>query len=534
MNYFLEKENTGNYFATISNDKFSKEALDYIAEFDKYLRINQKLSGINIIDMIYSVEKDNINIDSFLEGSDKSLARTLHLALMYEFDVQIGIGSRGCKSYVIEDLFDSIDSYNVNDGEGTGALSLLCFSGAVGLSNNVMIKDDKVRLGIARVYFMTLQHEEDPVSDYFLSSDDVNGYLCAYSRSQIIQRSDEFKAGFEHSINVPEEIKKITSPDFFTLEPKDQDTLLRSLFKRMNEDTKVEYGEGIFTPFAMMALAARWPVEHIRTTLILGGDVNHAIKESEQVIRVILDISGLDHDEIAEKSKNICMLALLPYPQIFKSKYPGEILPIDIAFTVNDREGSNDYSFPYYSGIGFDVLSSEMGLTHNFVRSMSNDYGYGADLIVNAISKSEPDGYTLNMLSKGTSGISSSDANEVISRIIPGIKEGHPAVQVRDLLWIEETVRIVDNDNLKFEYNKAIIDHASINTNYANQEPIPSMLFSKNISREFMADYIMSSNINIDERIMRSGGFKPSDLAKNWKSVDPGVKSRVIQKDLGM
>ena len=534
MNYFLEKENTGNYFDTISNDKFSKEALDYIAEFDKYLRVNQKLSGINIIDMIYSVEKENINLDSFLEDSDKSLARTLHLALMYEFDVQIGIGSRGCKSSVIEDLFDSIDSYNVNDGEGTEALNLLCFSGAVGLSNNVMIEDDRTRLGIARVYFATLQHYEDPVTRDFLSNDDTNSYLCAYSRSQITQKSDEFKINSEYNNNIPEEMKSITTPDFFTLDQDDQSKLLKDLFERVSLNTEAEYGENTFTQFTMMALAARWPIEHIRTTLILGGDMDHAIREAQQVIQVILDIAGLKPSEINEKSKNICMLALLPYPQLFKEKYGDEVLPIDIAFTVNSREGSNDFSFPYYSGIGFDILSSEMGLTHNFVKSMSRDYGYRNDFIVDAISKSQPHGHALNMLSKGKSGISSDDVNEIISRIIPGVKENHPFVQVRDLLWIEETVRIVDNDNLKFEYNKAIIDHASINTNYANQEPIPSMLFSKNISREFMADYIMSNNINIDERIMRSGGFKPSDLAKNWKSVDPGVKSRVIQKDLGM
>lgn len=516
------------YFKTVVNSSLGQELADHLERLVCHIEENAGVDRAHILDMFYSDACTFEILKEFLDESDRNLDRSLFAILINDFKAthENDEDSKNKINKILEvsSLYDH--AYIDNNGEPSSEGVLIEF-GMAGIYHSILTSDDEVNKKCSKIIYDVIRNEERAEVEYASNVSEFIAKIMVSARYMSISEERPY-SDVMNAMRLPKWLDIITSEDFLSMSEEDQ-----SLAVEDASSAALCINGDAFGIDEYKMLAARWPVEFIRSRLIAGDDPSELCELSTTLIGTLLKKAELSQSEIGEISENIKKSALFPFPKDFEKVFGCNLLDVNI---VNDAiyvdHEDDDRSFPYWLGIGFhDELNSSFSVAKTV--DVFYSYGYEKTEKFDAIIRdSMKDDCFSELLCKHSLIDKPHIYINYLLVYLNGLEERDQQICDTGLKAIYQSVCSRDNDAVSLAYNRAVLN--SFLGCPENIEKDLSISIPSEAVKAEAVRIILSENIRVSKSLIRSGGFTPHDFSKGWKGARSDTKKSFIMNDLGM
>ena len=516
------------YFKTVVNSSLDRELIDHLERFVFHIEENAGVDRAHILDMLYSDACTFEILKEFFDELDSNLDRSLFAILINDFKAthENDEGSKNKINKILEvsSLYDY--AYIDNNGEPSSEGILIEF-GMAGIYHSILTSDDEVNKKCSKIIYDVIRNEERAEVEYASNVSEFIAKIMVSARYMSISEERPY-SDVMNAMRLPKWLDIITSEDFLSMSEEDQ-----SLAVEDASSAALCINGDAFGIDEYKMLAARWPVEFIRSRLIAGDDPSELCELSTTLIGTLLKKAELSQSEIGEISENIKKSALFPFPKDFEKVFGCNLLDVNIvndAICVDNENDGRD--FPYWLGIGFH---NELNSSFSVAKTVDIFYSYNYEKTEEfdaIISDNMKDFYFSDFLCKYALLDKPDIYIKHLSAYLNGLdKRGRHASDI-GLKDIYGSVCSRNNDMISLAYNRAVLSSFSSCPESLEKDLMLSIP-SEAVKAEAVR-IILSENIRVSKSLIRSGGFTPHDFSKGWKGARSDTKKSFIMNDLGM
>lgn len=528
------------YFATIEDHRFDKKFAQYLESFKQYLMDEFKIKNDFIIQMIYSKEAKGIDIIDFLEDQFEDNNRNLMYLLLREFDVISGLTPGSNASSVISSLFNYEHTLYKSSDQ---ADEFLRNHGCAGLVNTFPVDCLMTRFELASLLYSDIRHEEYFNDDGLSGTADITDYLKSSARRICVHESSQSESSSFTDINPHSTIASMSSPDFLKMSVSQQSEIIDQFINDVYNDDDLHKDSS--PEVYLKNISSVWPVESMRARIISGQSIETVIQNGEQLVRLLLDKSDINKNEIEETCRHIMMSALAPFPEIFKEVFEGSLPPSYIfrQTHLNARDFVGDIVFEI--GLGFNFNAGSIGLASGSIRAL-NEYGdFGKKIMLEMIGENGLSSSSIEDLSYKTSSVDGELFGEIVAHWLNSLQKietGEGITQeiaVRKismaLLTISDTGKELfsnKNEAIIESYNNALL-FALTTEGVRNNYHLDFKFSNNEEKKKFVEKSIIEKNM-INKSVIEAGKFSQSDFSRVWNKVSAEHKKIIFSNDLGL
>lgn len=527
-----------NYFRTVDEKQLDNEFLIYLNDLMSYMNEELGIRDNYIIDMIFSKGCSFNSMADFFENSDRDLNRTLLAIVLKEFDYSYAKAvNRHNHLQHIYNVFSMLDyAYLETNGEPVvGALLSRC--GISGVYNSFSVKDDQLKKDLVRILYPIIRYEELTDSNIQSPLSLLISRLMISAREMSISDTSSYSE-VGHELDLPSSIKVIFLEEFFSASKSLQSSIINEAAINSIESagSKIVTRESIASDYKI--LAARWPVEFIRSRVIAGDDPVKACEKASSVISILLENAEIYGSELEEVMVNIKKSALFPFPDDFKKVFGDNFLDMDIAINSIKINDSNEFmdedlrSFPYWVGVDFTHESISGAMTSRSVDAF-HAYNYPQKLdFKQAVVENMNRFYFSYQVMRGSLLDDPETYSDLLDIYLDRISKDNPGAFSSGLKNIHNTILNRAVDSLSTKYNDFILKFFLDYPDYCDKN-LKLVIGNDDIKRNTI-NLINKLDIPLTGHLIRAGKFSPGDFTDKWSKTESHIKKLFMNNDLGI
>jgi hypothetical protein len=529
-------------FSRFNDSDFEPAFIEYAKSFRSYLISEFDVEETNLLDMIYSESvKESMDIESFLDSQDENLNRTMLYALLHEFDIEVGLGTRGSGERVLCRLFAGENDYIYKDHENIS--DVINEAGLSGLMHSLAVRNSVIKHEMTCLNYSDVQSYEPFLSDRYGWSDNALIYLNASARNTIFFKK-EFDVNVinDDGLYIPEELAALSSPDFYRLSESVQESYLSKALDRLDEiecDAQEESENP--DPIDLIKLAAEWPAEYGRACLIKGMHAGDVVPMVSQLSSTLLKRAGFPQSYRDRISDIIVKRMLFSFPEEFKAFFP-ELPPLEDCMSKNVfvEPGSKLINDLLSKTVKLDLSwnSGIMGYSHKIV-SIARENGYKVEDVLPHIKMSDnPSTLNMSCLIKNMDEIGKPAVVYIISKWLDALAAQDKTLSTPTLSATTSSISTLEDKVLFEKFNERLLLLAikHMDSNYATEKVTQGayFLFKDDDHKKAFIHEVVNSEHGVTPAIIELGRFSQKDFAEYWGLLSSRSKRSFIGNDLSL
>lgn len=529
-------------FGRFNDSDFEPAFIEYAKSFRSYLVEEFDVEETNLLDMIYSDGVKAIpDIESFLSSQDENLNRTMLYALLHEFDIEVGLGTRGSGEHILYRMFAGENDYIYKDYENIS--DVINGAGISGLMHSLAVRSSDIKHEMTCLNYSDIHRSEPFLSNRFGWSDNALTYLNASARNTVILNK-EFDVDDinDDGLYIPDELAALSSPDFYRLSESAQESYLSKALDRLDEiecDAQEESENP--DPIDLIKLATEWPAEYGRACLLRGMHAGDVVPRVAQLSSNLLKRAGFPQSYRDRISDIIVKRMLFSFPEAFKAFYP-ELPPLEDCMSKNVfmDTGSKTINDLLSKTVKLDLSwnTGLMGYSHKII-SISRENGYKVEDVLPYIEAgTNLSTLNINCLIDNVSDIGRPALIYIMSKWLDSLSSLDKTISIPLLGAATSSIYSLDDKEIFVKFNNRLLSLAMkhVDSKYASGKVAKDALFlfkDDHHKKEFIQEMVNSEH-EITAFIIELGQFTQKDFSAHWGRLSPSAKRSFIGSDLNL
>lgn len=566
-----------NFFIRANNSALDADFIAYLQSFKDILIKDYEAEENNLLDMIYTGSVEDADLFEFFESNSNYYSTALQYMLLRDYNIECGLGSPSSNPSLIYKLFDQVAEEFRNNDCGADLMSQF---GAAGLFNSFPINDEEIKKDLCSLIYEEIGGSEYFYDDEELTTDFMSEYLCICARLTMVNPRNRESIGHPASMASPDWISNLSDPLFLERSLDEKQSIFNDFFEGMinlkaeedeessqeNDDEPMSDEEILDDVVSDVKEILRyWPIEIMRSSIILGNSVESTIEQGREIIGVILDKIGYSHELKQEKIEEMIKMALLPFPSSFIEAFGNN--PPSFQAVFNSHKGIEDgFGNWSNSGLGFENVSGFYGLSSGTVKVLNQYNNYGEDAINYIIEKSSMPSIAINDICSRSQALNDKQAEKIVSRWIaemdekfsrfdkPGSHPNHDFIleagtssalikashykgslyefMLNSIAETRESIISLGSSELNKLINTYILKALTVDGIKARDGLI--FIFENDEDKNDFIRSNLTDPSKINKNVVAAGAFSQKELSEQWSGMVPSVKKSITMSEFGI